>query len=214
MARGRGEVELILVSPIWPGETRGYAIAVRASLRQYVKGFSRVHFLGLVEQPFQDMASWKPWPVEWIHHPVVARPKWFRFLKSLFIRLPAPRVRSAGAAASVRESVLRIRDEARLRGRSVALVFEDVPLAYFLPALRREFPEMRIAVRSHNVLVKAFDGCDREGSLLERLCWSIELAKVRRFEQSICCLADRLWPISAHDSQEYVQRLSVRSHGG
>src|SRR4030042_3713572 len=147
MARGRGEVELILVSPIWPGETRGYAIAVRASLRQYVKVFSRVHFLGLVEQPFQDMASWKPWPVEWIHHPVVARPKWFRFLKSLFIRLPAATVRYAAAAASVRESVLRIRDEARLPGRSGGVVFEDVPLASFLPALRSEVPEMRIAVR-------------------------------------------------------------------
>jgi glycosyltransferase involved in cell wall biosynthesis len=206
-------IELVLISQFWPLEDRGYGIAVKASLNQYLKVFARVHFLGLVNEAFAEPQRWKASRVDWFHLPIPARPKWLRFVISLPRRLPAIAVRHAAGAAAVQEAVGQIHAHARAGGRRLAVVFEDVPIACLLPALRRRFPHLAMAVRSHNVMVKAFNGFQREGPLPVRLCWRIELAKIRRFEQRVWKAADRFWALSDNDSQEYQKRLSVLPDG-
>jgi glycosyltransferase involved in cell wall biosynthesis len=213
MASKPQNIELILISQYWPQEDRGYGIAVKAGLKQYLKVFSRVHFLGLVRETFSDSESWKGSPVDWVHIPIPSRPKWVRFLISLPRRLPAIVIRYAPVAGLVREEIFRIHADARDHGRKVAVIFEDIPAACLMPALRRQFPDTPMALRSHNVMTKAFDGFQREGSLLQRLSWNIELAKISRFERYIYRLADRFWALSENDSDEYQRRLSIRSHG-
>ncbi len=205
--------EVILISPSWPAEGDGYGIAVEASLRQLVKVFRRVHFLGLVRREFTEADRWKGLPIDWTHIPVPVRSKWFCFLLSLPRRFPALCMRFTPANARVRAAVRRIHNEASKRGHGVAIVYEDVPTACSLPAIRKELADVAVAQRSHNVLIKGFDGCHRQGSAAERLCWRIELGKIRRFERQVCDLSHRLWVISGNDTQEYKSRLGVQSHG-
>lgn len=205
--------ELIVVSYNWPVANFGYGIAVRASLKQYLKVFSRVHFVSLSRLDFPEPQAWKGSPVDWIHVPTPIPPKWYRFLISLPRRLPAIAMRFARVRALARRTIQRVSADVRARGHRAAVVFEDGPPALLMPVVRKELPGAPVALRSHNVLAKAFGGFGRTGWLPERLSWRVELAKTRRLERLVCSSADRLWPISRADADEYLRRYGVRAHG-
>ncbi len=213
MANQPQDIELILICQFWPVDDRGYGIAAKASLKQYVRAFPRVHYLASVDEPFDDLQQWDGSKVDWIHVRVPSRAQWLYFLLSLPRGIPASVTRHAPAARQVNQEVLRIRREARDRGREVAVIFEDLAVGCLLPGLRRRLPDVAMAVRSHNVWTKAFDGFQRDGRLPERLAWRLELHKLRRHEQTASRLADRFWAISENDAREYTDRLGIRCHG-
>ena len=177
-------------------ENNGYGIAVNASLRQYCKFFLKVHFLGLSYENFAEMDRWRGLDINWVVIPLKRSPLWLRFAKSILRPSPAITMRYAPFSRIVRSRVACWLEAARCSGRKVVIVYEDVPVAYFLSTLRSDWPEVPQAVRSHNITVKAFEGLDREGNLAERWGWKIELAKIRRFEKAVCESADRFWAIT------------------
>ncbi len=206
-------VEVVVVSGCWPIEDTGYGIAVAASLREYLKHFSRVHFIG--PSPF-DAEGCRPWlgeNIEWIALPLVRGPKWLRFLRSLASRDPAITVRFGAAAGEFAVHWKRIRKDAHRRNHRLVVIYEDLPAACFLPRVRRDCAEVPQAVRSLNILVKGFAGLQSRGSLPRRLAWRIELSKIRRFERATLRSADLAWAITAQDAFEYRRRLGLTVDG-
>ncbi|MFQ6615747.1 MAG: glycosyltransferase [Fidelibacterota bacterium] len=88
----------------------------------------------------------------------------------------------------------------------MVVVFEDIPAAYHLPALKRRLPPGRFVLRSHNIGGEIFEGFDKEGGIATRLAWKTELEKLRKFEYSILSYVDAVWAISSRDSAEYRRR--------
>ncbi len=72
---------------------------------------------------------------------------------------------------------------------------------------------MPVAIRSFNIIDKGFERLCHVGSIIHRLCWRYEMARVRRFEKQVCATADKVWAISRNDAQEYAERLDVSTDG-
>jgi hypothetical protein len=204
-------VNAIVISAAWPSGNSGYGIAVQSSLRQYIRLYSKVHFVGLVDHPFKGLGRWVSEDVVWTHIPVVRRSKWLRFLRSMFSSLPA--VTMQFASQSVRQQVAKIVAAYRQSGRKVVVIFEDIPPACLLPYIRREFPSIPVAIRSLNVTSKAFDRFCVEGLLISRLAWKLEVAKVQKFEKHVLRMADRVWAVTETDLMGYCSRLDLCCDG-
>lgn len=206
-------VEAIVVSGTWPHERTGYGIAVQACLREYCKFFARVHFFGPAQEPFDGRATWDGMPIQWYGLPLVFGAKWWRFLRSLGTGVPAITVRFRTATREFLRRTDDILDQSRARDTAVAVIYEDVPTAYYLPLLRQRHPRVLQGLRSLNCLVKGFAGLDQQGSFVSRSAWRLELARIRRFEQDVCSSADALWVISSQDAVEYRSRLGIQPDG-
>lgn len=205
------DVDAIVISPAWPSHQSGYGIAVRSALQQYAQFFSKINFICLNEHPFTEQDEWNNGVCAWTHIPIVRQPKWERFLKSLFKAFPAVTVQYA--SKMIERQVLEIIRSQQNMGRKVVVIFEDVPPAWLLPNIRRDFPAIPVAIRSHNVLSKAFAGFKYRGHSISRLAWTLEVLKIRNYEKKICQMADRVWAISKNDSTEYLTSLGIRCHG-
>jgi len=210
MRRVTDQREIIILAPAWPGETRGSCIALRASLLLYLKHFFLVHYICISDRPFDGAREWPEDRVRWIHAPTVNSPKWLRFLQSLAGAHPAVAVRYAHARRAVMHAM---RNVVRRSPETPFLVIEDIPTACFISRISREFPEMHVAIRSHNIIEKGFEPLCHVGSIVQRLCWRLELARMRRFEKSVCEAVDKVWAISQDDARDYADRLSVRTDG-
>lgn len=205
--------EAIVVSGTWPHERTGYGIAVQASLREYCKFFSRVHFFGPARESFDRRADWDGMSIQWYCLPLVAGAKWWRFLRSLGTGVPAIAVRFQAAGRHFLRHADDILNQARMRNTTVVVIYEDVPPACYLPWLRQRHSQVLQALRSLNCVVKGFAGLDQQGSLVSRLAWRLELARIRRFEQEVCSSADAFWVISSQDATEYRSRLGIEPDG-
>jgi glycosyltransferase involved in cell wall biosynthesis len=135
---------------------------------------------------------------------------WVRFLRSLAGVLPAITVRYACARREVMRVVFRA---VRKYGENPYLIFEDIPMACFLPDIVRAFPQMPLALRSHDMLDKAYGPLARVGSPIQRMAWRYESIRMRRFEKDVCERVDKFWAISREDVDEYAKRLSVHPDG-
>ena len=202
-----------MISGTWPVPDSGYGLAVAASLREYLAFFAKVHFIGPAEMTFSQRARQSDGNVAWIGVPMKRRARWLRFAKSLCRPLPAITMRFAPSAAKVRSEVSRIAAAAAGEGRGVVVIYEDVPCAYYMDIVRQDRPDVPQAVRSHNIVVKGFEGLDRLGGTLRRWAWRVELAKIRRFEAAVCGGADKFWAITRDDADEYAKRLGLRADG-
>jgi len=205
--------EAVVISGTWPHERTGYGIAVQASLREYGKFFSRVHFFGPGGEPFDGRSQWDGMPIDWYGLPVIAGAKWWRFLRSVGTGVPAITVRFRPAAGEFLRRTDDILNQARRRDTEVVAIYEDVPAACYLPLLRQRHPRVLQGLRSHNCMVKGFAGLDQQGSLVSRLAWRVELARIRRFEHDVCSSADAFWVISSQEAAEYRTRLGLEPHG-
>ncbi len=210
MKRVADRREVVVLAPAWPGGTRGADIALRASLLLYLKHFFLVHYICISDQPFDGADQWPEDRVRWIHASTANSPKWLRFLQSLAGVHPAVAVRYARARRAVMHAV---RDIIRRSPESPFLIVEDIPTACLVRCISREFPEIPVAIRSFNIIAKGFEPLCHVGSIVQRLCWRLELMRVRRFEKSVCEAADKFWAISRDDARDYADRLSVRTDG-
>ncbi len=206
-------LEAVVISPAWPSEHGGYGIAVRASLLVFTRFFHRVHFVSLDAKPQPEGTSWDHDIVKWTHFPVSQRPHWFYFLTSLSKSTPAAAARYTDTNDSVQLALRHIRESAESRHASLAVIVEDILPASLFPTIRKELPDVPVAIRSHNVMSKAFAGFEKLGSLPRRRAWQMEQRKVRHLEQSVCESADRVWAISNTDCEEYQSRLGINPDG-
>ena len=201
--------EAIVLAPAWPSKTGGYGIALHASLLLYLEHFSVVHFICISDRAF-NAETWPADRIKWTQIPIIAKPKWLRFFISLFGVLPAITARYALARQEVMHAVHCIFEK---RIENPHIIIEDIPMACFLPDISRDFPDVPIGIRSHNMTEKAFEGFCHVGSPFHRLAWRLELPKIRHFEKSIFEIADSVWGISKNDVDEYSNRFSCKLDG-
>jgi len=218
------DIDAVVISPAWPSGSSGYGMAVRSSLAQYVQFFTHTYFLGLVDRPFFHPEQWDPEKVSFLHIAVTKPSKPARFLEGTFRRLPAT-VTPFARRSVTRKVLTAIRNLKHTR--PFVVIFEDMPPAVLLLCIRSSFPAIPIAVRSHNVLSKAFEGfaygqprttCGNLESRLAvswfgRLGWRLEVKKLRKFEERTYESADKFWAISENDRREYRDRLGIHCDG-
>lgn len=200
-----------VVAKSWPRPDRGYGIALASSLRQYSDAFPDVRVVAVTSHAFPEKLKSAYPGVTWKQIPVNKESLRKRFLRSLAVSCPASVVQYASREVT-REIARYIRRSCSSSGRMV-VVFEDIPPAYHLPALRRSFPHARFVLRSHNLIGEVFEGFDKEGGMVRRIVWKAELEKLRRFESSILETAHIVWAISSRDSGEYDRRYGKRCDG-
>ena len=204
------KAEVIIIAPAWPNNTGGYGIAMRASLLLYLAYFSKVHFICISDQPFDDAKAWPADRIEWTHIPIENSPIWARFLRSLAGFLPAVTVRYSRARKDVMRSMHSVVDES---AETPYLIIEDVPTACLMRDIVHKFSEITVAVRSHNMTEKAYGYLCNVGTTIHRLAWRLEISRIKRYEKNVCEQVDRFWTISREDSDEYIKRLSVQPDG-
>ena len=86
-------------------------------------------------------------------------------------------------------------------------------MTFLLKPVRKQFPEIKVAVNSHDLLSRSFGTLARQGTLFKRLPWKIELARIKRFERNACHGADVYWTITQNDAEEYRRIFSFRVDG-
>lgn len=201
----------IVIANDWPSNNGGGRIAVQNTVDQLLRAYSRVHFIGLVNRPFEHDPRWREKLVEWTHVSVIKQDPWKRFLKSLTSPLPA--ITMQFASKHIERQVLKILGNKYGNEEKQVLIFEDIHVACMLPTIKQVFPKMPMAIRSENLTVKAFESFCYKGHLVNKLAWRLEVSKIARFEKQICQMADRVWAITKDDAQGYADRLDVRCHG-
>lgn len=205
--------EAIVLSPAWPGEHGGYNLAIKSSLLLYQQIFTSVHFVCISEHPFEDETEWGEPIINWIHIPILYQPKWVRFVKSLMKLHPAITIRYSRATKDILCVVKQIIFKCKENNFEPCIIIEDISTSCFLQNIRRRYPSLRIAVRSHNLLIGAFEGLVRKGFVIERLAWMIEVWKIKRFEKAIVEAADLFWTITCDEAKQYQNELHVSTDG-
>lgn len=204
---------LFVISPAWPALDNGYGLAIKSSLEQYCRVFGDVHFVCLAEaQPPQTALDFSE-NIILTHIRCRLLPKFVRFILSLGDpKTPATsfQFRRKMIRAQVLNTIGQRKDE---RDNSTFIIFEDVPIAIGLSSfIRYQFPAVKVAIRSHNVLARIFDPLAEKGNILSKMIWRFEVSRMRRAEIANCKSADRVWAISEEDRKEY-SRLGVACDG-
>ncbi len=214
--------QIVVLASRWPSGDSGDGIANRSSLRAYKQVAQSVYFVGIT--PRREYADWvendkrdtkgtgSSGSVQFKHVPIPKRKPAVRFLWSLGRDTPAICVEFQDR--SVQQQLLGLfRQNIDLSQEPIPVIFEDLPIAVLLPWVRRQSQNVRCIIRSHNVLVEAFENIpDSKGPALG-LAWKYELSRIRRFEEKMARTADALWAISDHDAEQYNQRYGVNVAG-
>lgn len=199
----------VVLGLAWPGCSSGPAVALRSSLREYAARFDRVLYVAFSEQaPPQHPVE----NVEWAWVPVSRSSRGRRFLRSLGGRQPAITVHLAGPRPR-RILLQALEDFGSATGAIDAIIFEDLPGCYFLPELKRRWPDAPTALRSFDVTSEAFGAFARIGPAWRRWAWRLEVERLRRFEREVFRRADRVWAISPADAEDYRNRCGLEVDG-
>lgn len=209
-----GNKEIIALAYDWPGNQGGYRMSCRSCLLTYLRAFHRVHFICIADKPFSDADQWGDTAnVNWVHVPTVTRPLWARFASSLVSPLPAITMRYMRVFRQMMSAVSVQVADCCSREHAPYVVIQAIPMACFFAPIRKRFPNLPIAVVSDDLCTQGFAGFSREGSLVTRLAWKLELAKIERFERKVCLASDKFWPITDAEARAYEKRLGVKSDG-
>lgn len=205
--------ELVVLAYDWPDNQGGYRMSCKSCLLSYLRVFAKVRYVCIADRPFRDAERWSNSDVEWVHVPIVTRSLQARFISSLFSPLPAITMRYVQASRQVMRVLSNVVSDCRSRNRDMYVVLQSISMACFLHPIRKHLPGVRVAVSSHDLAVQAFERFSREGSILKKLAWKIEVAKIRSFEKRACLAADKFWTITDAEAKEYEKRLSVKADG-
>jgi hypothetical protein len=213
MSQIKENKEMAVLAYDWPGNQGGYRMSCRSCLLAYLRVFPKVHFICIADKPFPDAEQWRDYNVEWVHVPTVTRPLWMRFASSLVSPLPAITMRYIRMSRQMMSAISDKVADCQSRKSNLYIVMQNIPMACFLKPIRKRFPNVRIAVSSHDLCTQSFERFSREGSVLKKLAWRIELAKIRPFERNVCLAADKFWTITDAEAKEYEKSLCVKGNG-
>ena len=205
--------ELVVLAYDWPGNQGGYRMSCKSCLLAYLQVFQKVHFICISDKPFPDTDQWRNSNINWVYVPTVTRPLWLRFVSSLISPLPAITMRYMRMSRQVMSEMFDIVADCQSKKGKLYVVIQAIPMGVFLKKIRKSFPNVSIAVSSHDLCVQAFKRFAHEGSLLTKLAWKIELAKIKTFERNVCLSADKFWTITNAEAKEYEKQLCVKADG-
>ena len=182
----------------------GYPHALRSSLEAYRLLTDHILYVAITarEETSESKSLLRGLPL--LHLRSSPAPKVRRFLNSLTSRIPAS---LSGLFSMARMEKIEdfVRGQFQSPGK-LWFIFEDTPLAIYLPSLRKAFPEAGFAIRSHNILSEIFKGLANRSPLPLRFCWRYEINKLRSFEAESLKQADVLWSITPHDASVYREQ--------
>ena len=138
------------------------------------------------------------------------KPKAVRFFHSLFSSSPAITERFWKSESLLPDL---IRQFGIQESDSPLIFYEDIPAGWLMKSLKPEFPSATHIMRSHNVVVKGFEGLTRTGNIFKRWAWRLELNKIFNFEKEIFDLADQFYAISEDDAKWNRQRMQIIPDG-
>lgn len=205
--------ELIVLAYDWPGFRGGYRLSCWSVTTTYLSVFDRVHYIAVADRTFDHEDQWADKPVSWTHVATVRHARAIRFLTSLVGKQPAVTSAYRRVHRHVTREIRRIRDETSARQSKLSVVLEDVPMACYLPMLRNVLPGVPIALSSHNLFTEVFEKLTHRGSIISRIAWRIESARVSKFERDACLAADRMWSITEDEGKQYERVLGIVPDG-
>jgi glycosyltransferase involved in cell wall biosynthesis len=207
-----GRVAIVL-SPTWPVEDTGYGLAVRASLKLYLRHYERVHFVAITHLLRPDTSEWPADRVEFYgHHAWNAHPA-IRFARSVFSRYPALTLRYRSQEKVLLNKISSWLKQAKHENSAVSFIIEDVPTGIHIDNLKSLAKHIPIAVRSHNALYDSFVGFAGGSNKLVNLAWRFELRKTHIFEGYLLEEADAVWAITGEELASYHRRYGVKGQG-
>jgi hypothetical protein len=201
---------LVVIAPAWPGISSGYGLAIYSSLVLYARLFDQIHFICVSDEARPRLDAPELSGVTWSHVEIRKTPVLWRFLRSISSAFPAITMRYLAARPRV---LTEFRNYLGVTSGPVRVIFEDLPTACFLQELKKAYPECVWGIRSHNALLKAYEGLTRVGNVFSRLAWWYELRRIEAYERQACEQVDFLWTITSDDAREYRDRFHVEADG-
>lgn len=191
-----------MVAPQRPGYRSGYGLAIQSLLQVLSAEWDQISLLCF--SPSKPKMDDDRGPtIRWVN-PAPQSPL-FRFIRSLGTNRPAVAWRAHSVINRV-DAALR---ELEHRVGWDRVLLEDLGSALIWKALAR--PLEGTHVRLHNVMADAFLGLAREGPVWRRWAWTLEVAKIRRWEEALL----RHFPsvsVLSNDDRDRVASLYGRTH--
>ncbi len=204
--------DALIISQYWPDPQGGGCLCVRSSMQIYQRVFSRIHFICVSDHPFLSAEEYDLPDIEMIAVPSRDEPKYLRFFKSLFSSFPAVTIKYMAVIEQVMQHVDQYLEK-RKSEDPLVLILTDVAAAWYLRIIKDRYPWLPVVLQSQNVLVNSFDRFQHEGNIFERFAWQWEIRKIARFELESAALADRLWPLTQKEADEYQNWLGIQPDG-
>ena len=176
-----------MIAPEWPGDKSGYQIALKSSLLQYKKKYSKIYYIGLTGNNINSSNDFPS--VDFSQIKVKETSPLLRFLQSLLSIHPAV-VRKFNSK-KILSQILAYIDQHHIVVERTEVMFEDIPIAIQMNSLMKH--GFKVLIRSHNVLGEAFEKLTTNGPLFHRFAWVMEVAKCRNFEKKILKDADEVY---------------------
>lgn len=205
MYNTRRENNLLVIASGVPGDKTGYEMALFTSLAAYCEVFDNIHYISLRPGVQTPKLSANAVNVNFHHVEVPQRSIRSRFLRSLTGKTPACVLRfTTGSLMKQLRSTLASMSSNGFTPTHV--IYEDIPVAYLAASIQDLHPDIKSAIRSHNVLQNCFRGMEHTGGVIEKSAWHWELSRIRRFENALIHSIPTLWSITEEDMHDY-QRL-------
>ncbi len=203
---------LVIVAHGWPSEDSGYGIATRSSLVAFNEKFENISYIGLTDkEPGNSLKANFP-EVRFIYIPIFRRGLAWRFVRSLFSKLPGC-VQQYNNSRILLEIVQACKKIEESHGQLPLIFFEGLPVAALVRPLKCKIPGLFTIIRSHEVLYEAFSNFTKSGIYFKRLAWKLEVAKIKTFERTSLNSADLVWAITERDASQYKKTYNASVDG-
>ena len=203
---------MIIVAHGWPDNNSGYGIATSCSIAALRQNFKNICYVGVTEsKPSLNLQSTYPY-IDFIHLSIKRYSLLRRFLSSLLSTLPAcvQQFRDQSLYCALSE----VCEEKKSKyGVMPVVIFEGIPIAIFQNYLIKRNLGLKTVVRSHDVLSEAFSNFSKQGNIVIRFAWTLEVSKLKVFEKRTLKMADLVWSITTRDADIYEKYLGVSSNG-
>jgi len=203
---------VIIVAHGWPDKNSGYGIATSCTIAALRQKYKNICYVGVTEsKPDVNLQNTFPY-IDFIHLSIKRHSLLRRFLSSLLSTLPAcvQQFRDKSLFCELSEVC---EEKKSKHGVMPVVIFEGISIAIFQNYLKKRNLGLKTVVRSCDVLFEAFDNFRKQGNIVIRFAWTLEVAKLKVFEKKTLKMADFVWPITSRDADIYEKYLGISSNG-
>lgn len=186
----------IIIIPETPSDFGGYHVAIKSILRIYETIFDQLLIFCCTENKIGDFCF-----MEKKHKIVfcgVSNQKiYIRFLKSILSFIPATSIRYKISFKLISNYL------SKNQINATHVVFEDIPLTFWVKQIKKLQPQAKIITRSHDIMSHAYRKLSIDNNIFLRCCWKLELMKIRSVEITSYLSSDIFVTISQDDLNSY-----------
>lgn len=201
----------VVIAQGFPSLENGLGAAMWSSLDTYRRRFEQVRYLCLSDERDSQVARAAFPDVRFSLIPVVRHSHMRRFIASIPFGLPACVMHMT--AGRVRAAVLELLQASLEDSPNAWCIIENVAPSVLAGEIRRRFPRVRLAYRSHDISELAFGPFAETGPWPVRQAWRREVARLHQLEARTLDIVDRFWTITDADAVAYAA-LHARASDG